>query len=162
MLAQYGWYEVFKPIAENWLTAGGLGDSQLLKFVIAGACAELIGSTFLSPFEATRIRMVANPSFATGLPDCLNKMTADEGVGSLFKGLPAILAKQLPYTGKVSVSWYPWGRLSSRPTIDSCALQLTSIPVVLHSGPTIHFRTSNLQHICSARSCRTVRGGGSV
>ena len=35
--------------------------------MISGFFAELIGSSFLAPFEAARIRLVTNPNFATGV-----------------------------------------------------------------------------------------------
>ena len=102
---KYGFYEVFKPIVKAQLALSGVGvgvDSELgnkvLGFMIAGACAELIGSTFLAPFEAARIRLVANPTFASGIVGCLNRMIEEETPTSLFLGLPAILSKQVPYT----------------------------------------------------------------
>jgi solute carrier family 25 phosphate transporter 3 len=98
---KYGWYEIFKPMAAAFLAAEGVssdGGGKLLSFMIAGACAELIGSSFLCPFEAARIRMVVNPGFAPGAVSCIKKIIDEESVGSLFKGLPAILAKQIPYT----------------------------------------------------------------
>lgn len=94
---KYGFYELFKPIASLELANIGV-DNNIAVFIIAGILAETIGSTFLSPFEASRIRLVVNPSFATGLLSCVNKMLSTEGMESLFRGLPAILAKQIPYT----------------------------------------------------------------
>jgi solute carrier family 25 phosphate transporter 3 len=48
--------------------------------------------------EATRIRLVAQPTFAKGLVDGFGKMLAEEGVGSLYKGLPPLLLKQVRST----------------------------------------------------------------
>jgi hypothetical protein len=98
---KYGWYEVFKPITAAFLASEGIsneGSGKLLSFMMAGAVAEFIGSTFLCPFEAARIRMVANPTFADGVLGCMMKMVNEETAESLFRGLPAILAKQIPYT----------------------------------------------------------------
>ena len=100
---KYGFYEVFKPIVKAQMALAGAGvDSDLgnkvLGFMLAGACAEFIGSSFLAPFEAARIRLVANPSFAPGIVGCLNRMVEEETATSLFLGLPAILSKMIPYT----------------------------------------------------------------
>lgn len=103
---KYGLYEYFKPFAAAVLTATGitefLGDndsvSTILDFCLSGAAAELIGSSFLAPFEAARIRSVSNPEYANGLVETLQKMVDNEGPKSPFLGLPAILSKQIPFT----------------------------------------------------------------
>ena len=94
---KYGFYELFKPALLLALHIGP-GDSAVPALMLAGALSESIGSTALSPFEAARIRLVSNPSFAQGVLPCLNKIQRTEGTSALFFGLPAILAKQLPYT----------------------------------------------------------------
>jgi len=48
--------------------------------------------------EAVRIRLVAQPDFAKGLPDGFKKIVQHEGFFGLYKGLPPILLKQVPYT----------------------------------------------------------------
>ena len=95
---KYGFYELFKPVFQQALHVAP-GESSIAALMLAGAFAECIGSSCLSPFEAARIRLVANPGFVQGgvLP-CLRKIAAQEGRGALFFGLPAILAKQVPYT----------------------------------------------------------------
>jgi hypothetical protein len=69
-----------------------------LTFAISGFFAELIGSTFLSPFEAARIRLVTTPTFASGVVDCMSRIIKEEKIESLFRGLPAVFAKQIPFT----------------------------------------------------------------
>ena len=66
--------------------------------MISGFFAEFIGSTFLSPFEAARIRLVTNPQYARGVVDCIRRIVEEEKVSSLFRGLPAVFAKQIPFT----------------------------------------------------------------
>ena len=61
--------------------------------MISGFFAEFIGSTFLSPFEAARIRLVTNPQYARGVVDCIRRIVEEEKVSSLFRGLPAVFAK---------------------------------------------------------------------
>ena len=98
---KYGFYELFKPLvaaalATSTLTdSGSAGAEKLVSFMLAGAAAELIGSSFLAPFEAARIRLVANPSFASGIVGCLTRIVDEETPEALFRGLPAILTKQV-------------------------------------------------------------------
>ena len=93
---KYGFYELFKIAFVSLLDPDP--NNKLVVFMLAASCAELIGSSFLAPFEACRIRQVADPTYSTGLIPCLQKMYATEGIDSLYRGLPAILSKQLPYT----------------------------------------------------------------
>ena len=59
---KYGLYELFKPAVVTTFPALA-GSGSLFVFTVAGASAELIASTFLCPLEATRIRLVTDPSF---------------------------------------------------------------------------------------------------
>lgn len=79
-----------------WLAPHESG--RLVVFMLAGGLADTIASFVLTPFEACRIRLVADPTFANGLLPCLQKIASTEGAEGLFRGLPAILAKQIPYT----------------------------------------------------------------
>jgi solute carrier family 25 phosphate transporter 3 len=63
----------------------------------ASACAEFIADLFLCPLEATRIRLVAQPTFAKGLVDGFAKLLKTEGPLVFYKGLPPLLLKQVPY-----------------------------------------------------------------
>jgi len=67
-------------------------------WLCASASAELIADFALCPMEATRIRLVADPAFAKGLPGAFSKILSVEGPMGLYKGLPPILFKQIPYT----------------------------------------------------------------
>jgi hypothetical protein len=58
---------------------------------------------------------VADPSFASGTFEGISRLVEQEGAMSIFKGMPAILAKQLPYTivqlcGFEMITWlfYSW------------------------------------------------------
>ena len=99
---KYGFYEVFKPLFAPFVFDMGIDLDQplgkLLIFSLAGAFADVIGSTVLSPFESARIRLIASPSFASGLFQGMSKVLREEGLVSLFVGLPPILIRQVPYT----------------------------------------------------------------
>lgn len=88
---KYGLYEQLKPNVQAFLEhSTGTEDVRLLTFVLSGALAEVVGSSALTPFEALRIRQVS-----------IQKTTPSSKqatVGELFIGLPALLAKQLPFT----------------------------------------------------------------
>lgn len=58
---------------------------------------------------------MADPSFASGTLEGISRLVEREGASSIFKGMPAILAKQLPYTivqlcGFELITWlfYSW------------------------------------------------------
>jgi len=95
---KFGFYEFFKKYFSE---LAGPENAVAFRFPIwltAGACAEFIADLFLCPLEATRIRLVAEPSFAKGLTDGFMKLAKDEGFVGLYKGLGPILFKQVPYT----------------------------------------------------------------
>ena len=99
---KYGFFQQFKPMVRSALDVQHTGDvNTLLVLIIAGALAEVIGSTALTPFEALRIRAVSSSASSFSSSDKGRKRKfsnrEDESV-NLFKGLPAIIAKQVPFT----------------------------------------------------------------
>jgi len=94
---KFGFYEVFKS---SIASATGKDKSQLgiPAHMLSAGMAETIASVALCPWEALRIKMVGQPSFATGVVDGFKKITKAEGVLGLYKGLGPILMKQVPYT----------------------------------------------------------------
>lgn len=86
------------------LFVGGGGSTAaaaspvLGSLVAASITAEIVGSSALTPLEAARIRMVADTEYAPGLRSGIARMVSEEGLGALTRGLPAVLAKQIPYT----------------------------------------------------------------
>lgn len=95
---KYGFYEIFKTFIKYQLLTRGMTWDLVYIYMVAGGFAELIGSTTLTPFEAARIRLVSDPSYARNPLDCVQKMVGQDGVATLFAGLPAILLKNIPYT----------------------------------------------------------------
>ena len=89
---KFGIYEVCKPIFKDLL-----GESrQALAFILASTIAGAAAALLLCPMESLRIRQVTDPSYAgTGLAKGLPKLIGEEGVGSLFGGVWAMLAKQV-------------------------------------------------------------------
>ncbi len=87
---KYGLYELFKA----YLSSSGSDNATahtaapaalpLAPLLAAAACAELIASTALCPYEAARIRLVAEPSFASGLGGTLARLVRDKGLHGVF------------------------------------------------------------------------------
>lgn len=96
---KFGLYELFKPVF------GQLTPNAFVNFILASVVAGAVASVVLCPCEDARIRMVSQPAFATGLVDALVKLVQEDGFLATFKGLGAMLAKQVPYTMTKQVSF---------------------------------------------------------
>lgn len=100
---KYGFYELMKPICTSWLLHSGLYvasslELKLMTFMFSGVLAEVIASTAILPLEAARIRMVNDPSFASGTFEGLTKVFKLCGNSSIYQSLPAIMVKHIPFT----------------------------------------------------------------
>jgi len=95
---KFGFYEVFKKSFSGALGQENADKYRTAIYLAASGSAEVLADLALCPMEATRIRLVQNPSFATGLPDAAGKIFAAEGIAGFYKGLAPILLKQVPYT----------------------------------------------------------------
>lgn len=93
---KYSFYEVFKVLFSP--DAATALKPPLFIACAAGFCAECIACCLLCPMEAVRIRSVSDPNFPTGVYVGLAYISRLEGVHGLYKGLPAMLLKQVPYT----------------------------------------------------------------
>jgi solute carrier family 25 phosphate transporter 3 len=68
-------------------------------YLASAAMAEFIADIFLCPLEATRIRLVSNPEYASGLLTAFPKIMKNEGIiNGFYSGFGPILFKQIPYT----------------------------------------------------------------
>ena len=65
--------------------------------LVAAGFASAIGAVIICPFEAVRIRSVAQPDYAVNAGDVLTKMLKEEGVGSLLNAIPIFLVRNVPY-----------------------------------------------------------------
>ena len=91
---KFGVYEVCKPLFKSILGESQTAAAYLLASIVAGAVAALL----LCPMESLRIKQVTDEDFSkesivTGIP----KLIAADGVGSLFGGVYAMLAKQVSH-----------------------------------------------------------------
>lgn len=63
----------------------------------ASATAEFFADIALSPLEATRIRLVSQRGWASGLTTGFMKLAREEGFRGFYSGFVPLLAKQVPY-----------------------------------------------------------------
>ena len=96
---KFGGVEFFKVQAWKALGDQGAWDNQTAIYLGSAACAEFIADIFLCPLEATRIRLVSDPSFASGLVGGFSRLLKEEGpIRGFYSGFGPILMKQVPYT----------------------------------------------------------------
>eukprot|EP00035_Acanthoeca_spectabilis_P019805 m.429770 g.429770 ORF g.429770 m.429770 type:complete len:355 (-) comp17062_c0_seq1:97-1161(-) len=96
---KFGGVEVVKINATEALGEERAWELKTPIYLASAAVAEFIADIFLCPLEATRIRLVSDPSFADGLVGGAARLVKEEGVlVGFYSGLGPILLKQIPYT----------------------------------------------------------------
>lgn len=95
---KYGLYEYFKTNFAKILGQECAEKNVHLLYLTAGMTAEAVADVFLTPFEAARIRLVANPKFSVGTASAIRQIVLMEGVSGLYKGFVPLVMKQVPYT----------------------------------------------------------------
>ncbi|KIW02521.1 uncharacterized protein PV09_06319 [Verruconis gallopava] len=63
----------------------------------ASACGEFLADIALSPLEATRIRLVSQRGYASGLLPGFMRMAREEGFRGFYAGFIPLVCKQVPY-----------------------------------------------------------------
>jgi len=97
-LGKYGLYEIFEhKIGSNFSDEDKIKYRHAIHFA-SSASAEFFADIALCPFEAIKVRIQANPTYARGLLDGLPKMIRTEGFGNLYAGIAPLWARQIPYT----------------------------------------------------------------
>jgi len=95
---KFGGYELFKQQSINILGYETARDNRTAVYLASSALAEFFADIALCPLEATRIRLVSEPTYANGLIGGFSKMLKNEGAGAFYAGFGPILFKQVPYT----------------------------------------------------------------
>ena len=95
---KFGGYEFFKQQSINYLGYETASKNRTAVYLASSAAAEFFADIALCPLEATRIRLVSEPTFANGLVGGFSKILRNEGVGAFYSGFGPILFKQVPYT----------------------------------------------------------------
>ena len=96
---KFAGYEFWKSTLIN---AVGVENAPPLRtpiFLTSAAIAEFFADIVLCPLEATRIRLVSNPTYADGLVGGFTKIAAEDGIlHGFYSGFIPMLFKQVPYT----------------------------------------------------------------
>jgi len=95
---KFGGYEFFKQQCINQLGYESASKNRTAVYLVSAATAEFFADIALCPLEATRIRLVSQPTFASGLLSGFGKIAKTEGIGAFYSGFGPILFKQVPYT----------------------------------------------------------------
>jgi solute carrier family 25 phosphate transporter 3 len=122
--------------------AGALGEKKAWEYRFpiylgAAACAEFIADVFLCPLEATRIRLVSDPKYASGLVSAMPKILKNDGlIKGFYSGFGPILFKQIPYTmAKFAVQGWAAEKMFTSAGIDAkIASDGQKVGVALASG----------------------------
>jgi solute carrier family 25 phosphate transporter 3 len=95
---KFGGYEFFKQQSINVLGYETASNNRTAVYLASSAAGEFFADIALCPLEATRIRLVSDPTYANGLIGGFTKMLKNEGIGAFYAGFGPILFKQIPYT----------------------------------------------------------------
>lgn len=91
---KFGGYEFFKQQCITNLGYETASNNRTAVYLASSAAAEFFADIALCPLEATRIRLVSQPTFASGLIGGFSKIMKTEGVGAFYSGFGPILFKQ--------------------------------------------------------------------
>lgn len=91
---KFGGYEFFKQQSINFLGYETASKYRTGVYLASSALAEFFADIALCPLEATRIRLVSEPTFATGLVSGFTKILKNEGIAAFYAGFGPILFKQ--------------------------------------------------------------------
>ncbi|KAF7550769.1 hypothetical protein G7046_g7910 [Stylonectria norvegica] len=95
---KFGGYEFFKQQCINQLGYETASNNRTAVYLASAGAAEFFADIALCPLEATRIRLVSEPTYANGLVGGFSKILKSEGFGAFYAGFGPMLFKQVPYT----------------------------------------------------------------
>ncbi|KAI8628073.1 mitochondrial phosphate carrier protein [Xylariaceae sp. FL1651] len=103
--AKFAGYEFFKKKYIDLLGSQETATRHRTAIYLgASASAEFFADIALCPLEATRIRLVSQRGFATGLTSGFMRLAREEGFRGFYSGFIPLLFKQVPYAvGQFSV-----------------------------------------------------------
>lgn len=96
--AKFAGYEYFKYKFATMVDEESAYLYRTYLYLAASASAELIADVFLSPFEATKVRMQTTPGYTSQMRRAMPHMLATEGFGVFYRGLTPLWGRQVPYT----------------------------------------------------------------
>ena len=91
---KFGGYEFFKQQSINLIGIENATNYRTGVYLASSAAGEFFADIALCPLEATRIRLVSEPTYASGLVSGFTKILKNEGIGAFYAGFGPILFKQ--------------------------------------------------------------------
>ena len=91
---KFGGYEFFKQQSINLVGVENATNYRTGVYLASSAAAEFFAAIALCPLEATRIRLVSEPTYANGLIGGFSKILKNEGAAAFYAGFGPILFKQ--------------------------------------------------------------------
>ncbi|KAK0487374.1 mitochondrial carrier [Armillaria novae-zelandiae] len=129
----------------------------------AASVAEFFADILLTPLEATRIRMVSERGYATGLVSGFTRLAREGGVSQLYAGFLPILCKQIPYAiGQFTVNEF-CHELAYRNMSEETKRSLSDtykFGISLGSGITAGFAAAILSHPADTLLSQINKGHG--
>jgi len=96
---KYGGYEFWKKTFIQTIGIEAAQENRTAIYLASSGLCEFVADIALCPLEATRIRLVSQPTFANGLIGGFMRLMREEGVlRGFYSGFGPILFKQIPYT----------------------------------------------------------------
>lgn len=92
---KFGLYEYFKKLYSDVLVDD---RNRSFIFFLSSASAQVFADVALCPFEAVKVRVQTQPSFAKGLVDGFPKLYATEGLAGFYKGLLPLWGRNIPFS----------------------------------------------------------------
>ncbi|ORX39854.1 mitochondrial carrier domain-containing protein [Kockovaella imperatae] len=162
--AKFAGYEASKKYLVEMVGSREAAVENRTAIYLGGATiAEFFADILLTPLEATRIRLVSNPKYATGLVSGLTKIASTEGIGGLYAGFIPILFKQVPFAvGQFAVNErcteFLYNRLDpeTRKNLSATA----TMGITLTSGITAGVAAAILSHPADTLLSQINRGHG--
>ncbi|KAG0218853.1 mitochondrial carrier domain-containing protein [Mortierella sp. GBAus27b] len=96
---KFGGYEFWKKTLIDFVGQENAVHHRTAIYMIGSGAAEFVADIALCPLEATRIRLVSQPSFASGLVSGFSRIWKEDGIiRGFYSGFGPIVFKQVPYT----------------------------------------------------------------
>ncbi|KAI1370944.1 mitochondrial phosphate carrier protein [Hypoxylon crocopeplum] len=95
---KYAGYELWKKKFVDWSGSQEKATRRRTAIYLgASATAEFFADIALCPLEATRIRLVSQRGFASGLTTGFLRLAREEGLRGFYSGFVPLLFKQIPF-----------------------------------------------------------------
>eukprot|EP00466_Bigelowiella_natans_P011837 jgi/Bigna1/42249/e_gw1.62.28.1 len=146
---KFGGVEFFKINFAQQLGEARAWELRIPIYLGAAICTEFITDIFLCPLETTRIRLVSNPEYASGVISALPKILSEDGlIKGFYSGFGPILLKQIPYTmAKFTVQGVAVENICAATGVNTnTASERTKLAISLSSGAIAGVASAIISH----------------